>query len=219
MSAGTIARPMYQASGAGQRRCRPSVSRPISKATDEMTRARSATSPTMSLTHAARPERAAQARPGLRSDSASQWTGQNRRVEVPSEQLGARRVRMDCPGVLLTNHALEPDRIEHDQRMRFLADDHLGTLGATRGLAAYPIVQEALTNATKHAPGRPVVVRVGPTEGGTTVIVRNDGPSSPAPGPGFGSGLRVMRERAESIGGQLTAGPTDGGWLVEAVLP
>ena len=101
--------------------------------------------------------------------------------------------------------------------VELLVDDHLGTLGATRGLAAYRIVQEALTNATRHAPGQPVVVRVGPTEDGTTVTVRNDGPPNPAPTPG--SGLRGMRERAESVGGHLTAGPTDGGWLVEAVLP
>ena len=87
----------------------------------------------------------------------------------------------------------------------------------TRGLAAYRIVQEALTNATRHAPGQPVVVQVGPTQDGTTVTVRNDGPPSPAPTPG--AGLRGMRERAESLGGHLTAGPTDGGWLVEAVLP
>jgi signal transduction histidine kinase len=101
--------------------------------------------------------------------------------------------------------------------LELLVDDHVGTLGATRGLAAYRIVQEALTNAIKHAPGQPVVVRVGPTEDGTTVTVRNDGPPDPAPTPG--SGLRGMRERAESVGGHLTAGPTDDGWLVEAVLP
>ena len=100
--------------------------------------------------------------------------------------------------------------------VQLLVDDHLGTLGATRGLAAYRIVQEALTNATRHAPGQPVVVRVGPTEEGTTVTVRNDGP--PNPTPTSGTGLLGMRERAESLGGHLTAGPTDSGWLVEAVL-
>ena len=89
--------------------------------------------------------------------------------------------------------------------------------GATRGLAAYRIVQEALTNATRHAPGQPVLVQVGPTRDGTTVTVHNDGPPVPAPTPG--AGLLGMRERAESLGGRLTAGPTDGGWLVEAVLP
>ena len=49
------------------------------------------------------------------------------------------------------------------------------------------------------------------------MTVRNDGPPIPAPTPG--AGLLGMRERAESLGGRLTAGPTDGGWLVEAVLP
>lgn len=96
-------------------------------------------------------------------------------------------------------------------------DDQIGTLGATRGLAAYRIVQEALTNATRHAPGQPVVVRIGPIDGTTTVTVRNDGAPNPAVRPG--AGLRGMRERAESVGGRLTAGPIDGGWLVEAVLP
>ena len=101
--------------------------------------------------------------------------------------------------------------------VELLVDDRLGTLGATRGLALYRIVQEALTNATKHAPGRPVVVRVGPTRDGTTVTVSNDAPPIPAPTPG--AGLRGMRERAEGLGGHLSAGPTDDGWLVEAVLP
>ena len=101
--------------------------------------------------------------------------------------------------------------------MQLVVDEHLGGLGATRGLAAYRIVQEALTNATRHAPGQPVVVQVAPTRDGTTVTVHNDGPAVPAPTPG--AGLLGMRERAESLGGHLTAGPTDGGWLVEAVLP
>ena len=49
------------------------------------------------------------------------------------------------------------------------------------------------------------------------MTVRNDGATDP--GGRAGSGLLGMRERAESVGGRLTAGPTDGGWLVEAVLP
>jgi signal transduction histidine kinase len=101
--------------------------------------------------------------------------------------------------------------------VELVTDERLGMLGANRGLAAYRIVQEALTNATRHAPGQPVVVRVGVTPAGTMVTVRNDGPPGPTPVPG--SGLRGMRERAESVGGHVTAGPTDSGWLVEAVLP
>jgi signal transduction histidine kinase len=93
----------------------------------------------------------------------------------------------------------------------------LETLGATRGLAVYRIVQEALTNAARHGDGSPVTVQVDVGGGGTTVTVVNGG--SPPPGTGEGSGLVGMRERAEALGGRLLAGPRPGGWRVEAVLP
>jgi signal transduction histidine kinase len=103
--------------------------------------------------------------------------------------------------------------------IELVVENHMDPLGATRGLAAYRIVQEALTNATKHAPGQPVVVWVGPADGGTTVTVRNGG--LPNPGATPGSGLHGMHERAQSVGGHLTAGPAEDGdgWLVKAVLP
>jgi signal transduction histidine kinase len=93
----------------------------------------------------------------------------------------------------------------------------LESLGSTRGLAAYRIVQEALTNAVKHAPGQPVSVAV-VVEGGTaTVAVRNSGDvDADAP---LGNGLLGMRERAEGVGGRLRVGAEQRGWLVEAVLP
>ncbi len=97
----------------------------------------------------------------------------------------------------------------------------LGSLGPARGLAAYRIVQEALTNATRHAPGEPVVIEIAVDPGRTTVAVRNSGAVDPA--PAVGSGLRGMRDRAEGVGGRLSAGAVEEGagrgWLVEAVLP
>jgi len=94
---------------------------------------------------------------------------------------------------------------------------NLDALGPTRGLAAYRIVQEALTNATRHAPGEAVRVAI-TVEGGTaTVAVRNGGPVDPAAPDG--TGLRGMRDRAEGVGGRLRAGADPRGWLVEAVLP
>lgn len=87
-------------------------------------------------------------------------------------------------------------------------------------LAAYRVVQEALTNALKHAPGRPVTVRIsyGPTSLRVDV---GDGPEEFAaaePAPGFG--LLGLRERARAVGGSLTAGPTgSGGFRVVAELP
>lgn len=91
------------------------------------------------------------------------------------------------------------------------------SLGPARGLAAYRIVQESLTNATRHAPGEPVTVRLVIDARGAVVTVRNGGTPDPTAAPG--SGLPGMRERAEGVGGRLTAGPVDRGWCVEAVLP
>jgi signal transduction histidine kinase len=84
-------------------------------------------------------------------------------------------------------------------------------------LSAYRIVQEALTNALKHAgPARAwVVVRYGADE--VEVEVANDGVSN---GSGDGYGLIGMRERVALYGGDLTAGPRDGGgFTISARLP
>lgn len=87
--------------------------------------------------------------------------------------------------------------------------------------AAYRIVQEALTNAGRHAPGAPVTVTVERTAGRLAVRVLN-GPPAGVPGgtPGGGYGLVGVGERVRTLGGRLTAGPRlDGGFCVEAVLP
>jgi signal transduction histidine kinase len=88
------------------------------------------------------------------------------------------------------------------------------------GLSAYRIVQEALTNAVKHAAPTRVTVVVRADAGTVGISVRN-GPSggrTPAV-PGAGAGLVGMRERVAAFGGDLSAGPTsDGGWAVEATL-
>jgi signal transduction histidine kinase len=88
------------------------------------------------------------------------------------------------------------------------------------GLAAYRIVQEALANAARHAPGGPVRVSVRGDPGLLVVEVGN-GPGSPAPAPGGpGHGLIGMRERAALLGGTLEAGAEPGGgYRVEARLP
>jgi len=96
-------------------------------------------------------------------------------------------------------------------------DGDLAALGATRGLAVYRIVQEALTNAARHAPGSQVRVRIETGRGDTTVTVASTG--APDPDAREGSGLLGMRERAEALGGRLGAGAWQGGWRVEAVLP
>lgn len=93
---------------------------------------------------------------------------------------------------------------------------------ASVGRTAYRIVQEALTNARKHAPGTEVAVSVagGPGEG-LTVSVRNPPPQGDVPPvPGAGQGLIGLTERATLAGGTLEHGRApDGGFEVRARLP
>ena len=88
------------------------------------------------------------------------------------------------------------------------------------GAAAYRIVQEALTNAVRHAGPEPAVrVDLYDDEGALHLSVTDDG-TGPTPGTAPGFGLVGMRERARSVGGTLDAGPrAEGGFEVTAVLP
>jgi len=89
-------------------------------------------------------------------------------------------------------------------------------------LAAFRIVQEALTNVTRHAGPATATVLVAYGDDGLTVQVDDDGRGHRGPGgtPGGGNGIRGMRERAAALGGELTAGPrAGGGFRVSAHLP
>ncbi|MFI0446007.1 sensor histidine kinase [Actinomadura sp. 6N118] len=97
-------------------------------------------------------------------------------------------------------------------------------------LAAHRVVQEALTNAAKHAPGAAVTVRLARSDGAkdarkgtgaTTVTVTNaPPPAGPPLLPSGGRGLTGLAERVRLAGGTLHTGPTaDGGFRVEAELP
>ncbi|MEV5765014.1 histidine kinase [Micromonospora sp. NPDC052213] len=116
---------------------------------------------------------------------------------------------------------------------------------ATVGRTGYRVVQEALTNVRKHAPGADTTVRLRYLPGGLEISVRTGpsagGPARPGvdgrpvggaarPGadgrpvggaalPGAGLGLIGLRERVELLGGRLEAGPRDGGFLVRALIP
>jgi signal transduction histidine kinase len=88
-------------------------------------------------------------------------------------------------------------------------------------LAAYRIVQEALTNATRHAGASSVTVRLVQGEHDLTVDVEDDGRGVVrVPVNGTGSGIAGMRERATALGGEFEAGPRPGrGFRVHARLP
>lgn len=86
--------------------------------------------------------------------------------------------------------------------------------------AAFRIVQEALTNVTRHAGAASATVRVCYGEHDLTVRIDDDGHGSAAQPPRAGRGITGMRERAAALGGELRAGPRPGGgFRVSATLP
>ncbi|WP_234312385.1 sensor histidine kinase [Streptomyces griseus] len=92
------------------------------------------------------------------------------------------------------------------------------------GLSAYRIVQEALANVVRHAPGAPTRVSVREDGAGRLTVLVVNGPAtepvSPLEGSGTGHGLVGMRERVRLTGGTLDTGPLpDGGFRVAALLP
>jgi signal transduction histidine kinase len=93
-------------------------------------------------------------------------------------------------------------------------------LPAGIGLAAYRIVQEALTNALKHAGPAHAAVAVRYAAGVLELEVTDDGRGAVPAGDGHGHGLIGMRERAALYGGTLETGPAEhGGFAVRARLP
>lgn len=85
--------------------------------------------------------------------------------------------------------------------------------------AGYRIVQEALTNVTRHAPGASVTIMLGYTAHALTVQVTDSGGDAPGESLGSGNGVPGMRERASALGGTLTAAHHGQGFRVEALLP
>ncbi|WP_307868808.1 sensor histidine kinase [Umezawaea beigongshangensis] len=95
------------------------------------------------------------------------------------------------------------------------------SLSSAVGRAAFRVVQEALTNVTRHAPGAAVTVKV--LRAGNTLevsVVNGPAPEDPGADTGGGTGLHGLHERVRSLGGTLRAEPRpDGGFAVNAVLP
>ena len=98
-------------------------------------------------------------------------------------------------------------------------DDDLDDLSPTVAAALQRIAQEAVANSRRHArAATSVQVRVTREEDDVRLVVSDDGRGSTGSGDGFG--IVGMTERAELLGGRLTAGPADaGGWRVTATLP
>jgi len=136
-------------------------------------------------------------------------------------------VRRPQPSLLQLNELLDEARDASGSGIRLIIHGPMTALDPGIELAAYRIIQEALTNARRHAEGAAVDVELHYTPDALRVRVRDNGPGPPpAPGspgataPPGGHGLLGMRERAAADGGGLRTGAASGGgFLVEATLP
>jgi signal transduction histidine kinase len=121
------------------------------------------------------------------------------------------------PGLDRLGELLETAR-DTGTPVRFVLEGRPVALPPSVELTAYRIVQEALTNARRHAPGAPVEVLLRYEPEALLVGVRDHGPGPKELGSG-GQGLRGMRERVAMVGGELAIGAADGGgFRVEARL-
>ena len=111
------------------------------------------------------------------------------------------------------------DEMRTSASARLIVSGHVTPLDPGVELVAYRVVQEALTNARRHAPGAAVDVSIAYTADDLLVTVRDNGPG-PNGDLGAGLGLLGMRERVATVGGELHTGVAPvSGFLVAARLP
>jgi signal transduction histidine kinase len=128
--------------------------------------------------------------------------------------------RQPQPGLRQLNELLDGARDASGTGTRLILRGSPAALDPGVELAAYRIVQEALTNARRHAPGAAVDVELDYADDALRLRIRDNGPGPPPTPPAGGHGLLGMRERAAAVGGQLSTGPAaGGGFLVVASLP
>jgi signal transduction histidine kinase len=153
-----------------------------------------------------------------------------RLLGVLREDAGGAAARHPQPGLPQLAELIDAARETSGAGVRLIVSGPVAAFDPSVELAAYRIVQEALTNARRHAPGAAADVELRYGEGTLLLQVRDNGPGPPASHPADGNGhdgagspghgLTGMRERATAAGGSLrTAAAPGGGFLVEATLP
>jgi len=124
------------------------------------------------------------------------------------------------PGLEQLNELLDQARDATGSGARLIIRGPAVGLDPGIELAAYRIIQEALTNARRHAPGAAVDVELTYSDEALQLRVRDNGPGPSPTATAGGHGLPGMRERAAAVGGRVRAGAAEvGGFVVEATLP
>ena len=127
--------------------------------------------------------------------------------------------RRPQPGLPQLGDLVDGARDASGSVVRLIMSGQAAQLDPGVELAAYRIVQEALTNARRHAPGAAVDVELRYADDALRLRIRDNGPGQAARYHA-GHGLLGMRERAAAVGGSLQTGDArGGGFLVEAELP
>ncbi|MGQ4429630.1 MULTISPECIES: sensor histidine kinase [unclassified Streptomyces] len=167
--------------------------------------------------------------PGLPADGATRLlaigdtartalTEMRRLLGVLREDADTGVQRQPQPGLGQLLDLVDASRDAAGSSTRLIVSGPITPLDPGIEVTAYRIVQEALTNARRHAPGAAVDVELHYGEADLALRVRDNGPGSTAAPSGHG--LLGMRERAATVGGTLRTGPAPGGgFLVEARLP
>jgi len=142
------------------------------------------------------------------------------REEIREVEGDAESERAPQPGLAQLITLVDVARDVSGAGTRLIVSGLPGPIDQGVELAAYRIVQEALTNARRHAPGCAVDVELGFGDQNLRVRVRDNGPGVAQAAPVAGHGLLGMRERAAAVGGVFQAGAAlGGGFVVEATLP
>lgn len=157
-------------------------------------------------------------------------TEMRRLLGVLREDTGAGPTRQPQPGLQQLIELVDEARDASGATIRLIVRGRIAALDPGVELTVYRLVQEALTNARRHAPGASIDIELEYAAGMLVVRVRDSGPG-PAPGVQLdgagagagagGHGLLGMRERVIAARGDLRIGPAGpaGGLLVEAELP
>jgi signal transduction histidine kinase len=146
-------------------------------------------------------------------------TETRRLLGVLREDVGGEADLAPQPGLDQLNDLVDTAR-DAGANIRLILQGKVRPLPAGIDLAAYRIVQEALTNARRHAPGADVDVAITYGEDALHLRVRDYGPGPAEGEPVAGHGLLGMRDRATMAGGTFASGPADGGGFeVVTIMP